>query len=65
MLQANSNTLKKVKKLKNLGVVFTNHGSKNKEIDAWIGKANAILHELYPSSVTKWDLSNMNLSIFD
>ena len=52
MLQVRGNTLQQVK-LKYLGEVFTSDGRENKEIDRWIGKANAALRELYRSVVTK------------
>ena len=37
---------------------ITSDGRLNKEIDAWVGKANAVLCELYHSMVTKLELSN-------
>ena len=40
-----------------LWVVFTGDGSRNKEIDARIGEANAVLRELYCSVVMKRELS--------
>jgi len=47
------------------GVVFTSGGRWNKEIDTRIGKANALLRELYRSVVTKLELSNTGkMSIF-
>ena len=46
-------------------MVFTSDGSRNKEIDTRIGKANAVQHELYCSMGTKRELSNTTkLSIF-
>ena len=45
MLQVRGNTLQQVK-FKYLGEVFTSDGRENKEIDRWIGKANAALREL-------------------
>jgi len=48
-----------------LGVVFTSDGRRNKEIDAWIGEANAVLRELYRSVFKKRELSNTaKLSVF-
>ena len=42
-----------------------NERKPNKEIDARIGKVNAILRELYRSVFTKWELSNIaKLSVF-
>ena len=59
------NTLHQVETLKYLGVVFTSDESRNKGIDIQIGKANAVLRELYCSVVTKRELSkNTMLSIF-
>jgi len=41
-------------------MVFTSDSRQNKKIDTWISKANASLHELYYSNITKtkWELSN-------
>jgi len=49
-----------------LGVlVFTSDGSRNKEIDTRIGKANAVMRELYCSVVAKRELSKTAmLSVF-
>ena len=48
---------------KYLGVVFTSDESRNKGIDTWICKANAVLRELYSSVETKRELSkNAKLS---
>jgi len=53
-----------------LGVVFTSDASRNKEIDTRIGKANAVLRELYCSVVAKREhsktamLSVLNRSLF-
>jgi len=48
------------------GVVFTSDESRNKGIDTQIGKANAVLRELYCSVVTKHGLSNnANFSAFE
>ena len=48
-----------------LGVMFTSDGSRNKGIDTRIGKANAVVRELYCSMVTKRELSkNAKLSVF-
>ena len=49
------------------GVVFTSDEGPNKGIDARIGKANAVLREIYCSVVTKQGLSisnNANFSVF-
>jgi len=65
MLRVSSSPLQQMEKLKYLGVVFTNDGKRNKEIDTRIGKANAVLRELYRCVVTKWELSNTaRFSIF-
>jgi len=42
-----------VEKFKYLGVVFTSDGRRCEEIDTRIGKANAVLRELYRSVATK------------
>jgi len=67
-LQVSTNTLQQVETFKhNLGdgVVFTSDESRNKRIGAPIGKANAVLRELYCSVVTKQGLSkNANFSVF-
>jgi len=40
-------------------------GKRNKETATWVGKANAVLRELYRSIVTKRELSNTaKLSVF-
>jgi len=50
---------------KYLRVVLTSDRRRNKEIDTWIGEANAVLRELYRSVVTKCELSNTaKLSVF-
>jgi len=46
-LQVSRNTLQQVETFKYLGVVFTSDGSRNKGIDTRIGKANAVLRELF------------------
>ena len=57
--------LQHVETFKYLGVVFMSDGSRNKGIDTWIGKANAVLRVLYCSAVTKRALSkNARLSVF-
>ena len=59
------NTLQQVETFKCLGMVFTSDGSRNKEIDTRIGRANAVLRELYFSVVTKRELSKTTkLSVF-
>jgi len=50
---------------KYLEVVFTSDGCWNKAIDTRIGKAHAVLRELYCCVVTKRELSkNAKLSVF-
>ena len=52
-----------MEKFKYLGVVFTSDRRWSEEIDTRIG--NAVLHELYRSMITKWELSNTaKLSVF-
>jgi len=58
ILQVSGNTLQQVETSKYLGMVFTSDGSRNKTIDTRIGKANAVLRELYCSVVIKWDISS-------
>ena len=59
------NTLQQVDKSKYIGAVFTSDGRWSEEAHGWIAKANAVLHELYRSVVTKRELPNTaNLSIF-
>ena len=57
-LQVCGNTLQQVEKFKYVGVAFTSDGWRSEEIDTRIGKANAVLRELYRSVVTKRELSN-------
>ena len=52
-------------KFKYLGVVFASDGRRNKEIDIWIGKINAVLCKLYRSVLTERELLNIaKLSVF-
>jgi len=55
--QVSGNTLQQVETSKYLGMVFTSGGSRNKDIDIRIGKANAVLCKLYCSVVTKREIS--------
>ena len=52
----NGNPLQQVEKFKYLGVVIISDGRRSKEIDTWVGKANAVLRELHRSVVTKREL---------
>jgi len=53
----NSDTLQHVKNFKcYLGLVFMSDERKTKEIDTWVGKANAVLLKFYCSLVTKREL---------
>ena len=64
-LQVSGNTLQQVETFKYRGVVFTSGESRKKGIDIRIGKAIAVLRELYYSMVTKRGLSkNAKLSVF-
>jgi len=64
-LQVRGNTLQQAEKFKYLGMAFTSDGRRNKQIDTRIGKANAVLCELYRSVVTKWELTNTaKLAVF-
>jgi len=58
MLQVTVNALQQVKTFKYLEIVSTSDRRRNREIDTGIGKANAVLRELYRSVVTKQELSN-------
>jgi len=49
MLQASGNILQQVVYFQYVGVVFTSDGRRNKEVCTRIGKANAVLCELYRS----------------
>jgi len=53
MLHVGSNALQQTEKSKYLGLVFTSDGRRNKELDTRVGKANAVLRELYCPVVTK------------
>jgi len=58
-------TLQQVEKFKYIMVELTSDGQWNKKIDAWINKANTVLHELYCSVVTEQELWNTTkLSVF-
>jgi len=59
ILQVSGNTLQQVETFQYLGVVFTSDGSRNKGINTWFGKANAVLHEVYCSVVTKREISKI------
>jgi len=64
-LQVSDNTLQQVEKFQHLALVFTSDKRRNREIDTRIGKANAILRELYRSVVTKWEhLNIVKLSVY-
>ena len=65
ILEVSSNTLQQVETFKYLGVVFISDGSQNKRIDTRIGKANAVLRELYHSVATKRKiLKTAKVSVF-
>jgi len=46
-INISNNTLQLVEKFTYFWVVFTSDGRKNRELDIRIGKANAVLRELY------------------
>jgi len=56
ILQVSGNALQQVETFEYLRVVFTSDETRNKEIDTRIGKANAILRELYCSVGAKREL---------
>ena len=63
-LQVSEKTLQQVETFKHLGMVFTSDGCRNKLIDGRIGKANAVLRELYGTVVAKREISkNAKLSV--
>jgi len=57
-LQVSGNTLQQVDKFKCLGLVSTSDGKLNKEIDARVSEASAVLRELHRSVLKKRELSN-------
>jgi len=64
-LQVSEKTLQQVEAFKYLGMVFTSDGYRNKWNDTRIGKANAVLRELYCSVFAKREISkNAKLSVF-
>jgi len=65
MLQVSGYILQQVETPKYLGVVFTSEGSRNREINTQIGKANAVLRELFCSMLAKREFAKMaKLSVF-
>ena len=64
-VQVNGVTLNQVEWFKYLGVAFTSDGRQDKEIDARIGKASAVMRELQRSLVLKRELSKTaKLAVF-
>ena len=64
-LQSSGTVLRQVEKFKYLGVAFTSDGRQDKEIDARIGQASAVLRELQRSVVLKRELSQTaKLAVF-
>jgi len=57
-LQVRSNALQQSEKFMYLGVVFTNDGRQNKEVDTRIGRASTVLREPHHSVSTKREVSN-------
>ena len=47
-----------------IAVVFTSGGRRSDEVDGWIAKDNAVLHEIYRSVVTKRESSTAKPSVF-
>ena len=45
-----------MEKFKYLGVAFSNDGRQGNELDTHIGKASAVMHQLYQSVVLKQEL---------
>ena len=66
MLQVSGNTLQQLEMFKYLRKIFTSDRKQNKEIDTGIGKANAVLRELYRSVVTKLEFQTpQSCQLFD
>ena len=57
-LDVSRNILQQVAKFKYFGLVLRSDGRLNEKIGTRIGKANAVLYELYRSVITKRELSN-------
>ena len=65
-VSVNGTPLKQVEKFKYLGIEFSNDARQNCEIDRRIGSGSAILRSLYPSVVTKKEVSRRaRMAIFN
>ena len=63
--QANGVTLKQMEKFKYLGVTFSRNGRKDNKLNSRIGKASAVMRQLYRSVVLKRELyTKAKLSVF-
>ena len=63
--QTNGVTLKQTEKFKYHRVTFSNDGRQNNELDTRIGKASAVMRQLYQSVVLKRELcTSAKFSVF-
>ena len=63
--RTNGVTLQKTEKFKYLGVTFSSDGRQDDELDTSIGKASAVMRQLYQSVVLKRELcKKAKLSVF-
>ena len=63
--QTNGATLKQMEKFKYLGVILSSNGKQDRKLDRLIGKASAVMRQLYRLIVLKRDLcTKAKLSVF-
>ena len=63
--QTNGVTVKQTEKFKYIGVTFSSDGRQDNELDTRIGKASAVMRQLYQSVVLKRELcTKAKLSVF-
>ena len=62
--QGSGNSLKQIENFKYRGVVFTNDGRGNKEIDTRVGKANAVVRELHLSVVQNRSFQTVQMGLW-
>ena len=64
-IQINGVTLQQMEKFKYFGVTFSSNGRKDNELNSRIGKASAVMRQLYRSVVLKRELcTKAKLSVF-
>ena len=64
-LQKNEVTLQLMEKFKYLGVIFLSDGRQENKLNTHIGKASAVMHQLYQSVALKRELcTKAKLSVF-